>query len=233
MTGAGDEQLSVARSPNEPNDTDPERTFVEGAASLSALPLLSSDELVALVLNQTSHFAIDLFLDRGDGGRYRPGEAIRAIVQSRESGYLYLFDIGPGGDLCLVFPEPGESNMIRKHTLYELGGGDIARFAAGQRGQHDLKAIVTQHPIRLTGFAQAMPSDGKSRRKAGTLIVPAPNTKRAARPIRLCPSADRRNREQLADGRPGERDTTRAMRMKLGRFAQDACAYFVFGTGGD
>ena len=61
--------------------------------------VLTSYELVAAIVNKTSHFDLDLVVDQGDGGRYRVGEPIRVSVRSGEAGYLYLFDADTQGNL--------------------------------------------------------------------------------------------------------------------------------------
>src|SRR5690606_25466305 len=84
-------------------------------------------------------------------------DKIRIGARSAEKGYLYLFDVTPNGDLKLVFPRAGEPNLIEAGKTYDIpGAGTEPWFTAEGTGQHDLKGIVTQRPIRLTGFTLAM-----------------------------------------------------------------------------
>ncbi len=177
---------------------------------------LTPYELAAAVVNKTSHFALDLVVDRGDGGRYRVGEPIRVSVRSGEAGYLYLFDADAKGNLRLIFPLAGEPNAIRAKVLYVLPPRDAKPpLVARGRGQHNLKGIVTPRPLRIGGTRQV--TTGRQRQAQAD----------EPEAIVLHPTAVRQMKRMIADSFAGDNAGRVPPPGKLGRFAQDACLYFV------
>ncbi len=64
-----------------------------------------------------------------------------------------MIDVDPLGDLHLVFPLSGQSNLIRKGVLYDFPAKDRKPwFTAFGHGQHDLTALVSGQPIQIRGF---------------------------------------------------------------------------------
>ena len=188
--------------------------------------ILTPYELVDLVLNRTSSFDLDIFVDRGDGGKYRPGEPVRVSARSGEAGYLYLFDVDrKQGTIALVFPTTGEPNYLKSDTLYDLPvpGVPLLLVARGS-GQHDVKAIMLDHPIQITGTRQApaVQQDQTTKRP------PPPPQK-----IVVPPTTEKQMKSLLQAGfQKGKGGEGPPAPGKLGRFAQDVCAYFVLeGTG--
>lgn len=198
---------------------------------ISTQDLLSPGELVDVVLNKTSSFLLDIFTNKGDGGRYQSGEPIRVSFKSREDGYLYLFDIGPEGDLRLVFPAAGEPNRIRGGKQYDFPfDPKQVRFVAEEQGQHDLKAIVTSRPVLLTGFSQ-LPQQQTSQQSGGVKPPKPPQVE--PRRLVVNPSCHTRVRRRLFGFfRKGDLDEEQKVPEKLGPFAQDVCAYFVLADPG-
>ena len=143
--------------------------------------LLDPYQIAALIANKKSDFVIDAMVDRGDGGIYGPGDPVKITLVSKEPGYLYLFDIDPAGKPTLVFPRLGEPNQLKADTVYRLPGEGIEPFlVAGEQGQHDLKAIVTDRPLKLTGFRQPAQSQQQQQKQQPTQMPIAPS--RAGRP---------------------------------------------------
>jgi hypothetical protein len=189
--------------------------------------LLSPNELVSLVANKTSSFGLDVFVDRNDGGRYSQGEPIKVSLRCKGDGYLYLFDVGPQGELSLIFPLPGLPNRIRKDTLYDIPWeGEKPWFLAGVPGQHDLKAIVTTKPIKLTGFTtQTKPADydqGAAKKRYPT----------KSQEIYVYPSSRRRVLANLAGFFRKGLEEEKTSQKKVTGFAQDVCSYFVLSPAG-
>jgi len=210
--------------PEVPPPTDePEDDGGEPPRPVEVDDLLSPEELLALVTNRTSSFALDMFVDRGDGGRYRAGEPIRISFRSGEPGYLYIFDVDAQGEVRLVFPRQGQPNRIKSDVLYDLPAKDRKpTFTAQGTGQHDLKAIVTARPVEITGLTdvpgrQEPPPGGNT------------NTRRAPEPQRMvvCPTKGQWIRLRLLGffrkGEPSDEPPPE----KLGPSAQDLCSYFV------
>jgi hypothetical protein len=206
--------------------------------------VLTVDELLGAVLNKTSAFMLDVFVDKADGGRYQPGEPIRISLRTGQDGYLYLFDVDPKGGLSLVFPLAGQANKILKDKLYVIPGpGYQPWFFAQGVGQHDLRAIMTTKPIQITGFGELpRPSQGgkvkpgqqagkvKPGSQQGDQTKPGPQQgKVKPQKMFVHPAAMKRLREQLLGARKGD-GSSKAAPEKLGAFAQDACLYFVLGA---
>lgn len=103
-------------------------------------------------------------------------------------------------------------------------------FMALAPGQHDVKAIVTKTPVKLTGFtelpAPALPEPAVSPEQLGKL---KPQTKERGTPqkIVLCPSATKCVSGRLVGFRKGGQQEEAAAPKKAGTFAQDMCSYFV------
>jgi Transglutaminase elicitor/Domain of unknown function (DUF4384) len=177
---------------------------------------LTPYELAAAVVNTTSHFPLDLTVDRGDGGRYHVGEAVRVSVRSGEAGYLYLFDADEQGALHLIFPTPGQPNAIQANVLYALPPrGSNAMLVARETGQHNLKGIVTPRPLRISGTRQSATRRQPQAQGAGP------------EPIVVHPTAEQQMKQLIARSFVNDKVARPPAPRKLGRFAQDACLYFV------
>ena len=201
----------------------PEDDGAQTPPPVDADDLLSPEELLALVTSRTSSFALDMFVDRGDGGRYRAGEPIRISFRSGEPGYLYIFDVDPQGEVRLVFPRQGQPNRIKSDVLYDLPAKDRKpTFTARGAGQHDLKAIVTARPIGITGLTD-VPGRQEPPPGGGAQAQRAPGPQRMV----VCPTKGQWIRLRLLGffrkGEPGDEPPP----GKLGPFAQDLCSYFV------
>jgi hypothetical protein len=230
-----DEQEDEEPSEEEPADEDTppseDAEDVEPAPPVQTDELLSLDELLAVVVNKTSAFPLDIFVDKGDGGRYRPGEPIRVSWRSGRAGYLYLFDIDPEGNLTLVFPLQGQPNRIQEDALYDLPGkDDKSWFLALGPGQHDVKGIVTSRPVRITGFAELSPPKPQLQQESQRGKKPirgGGQISRKPRKLVVYPTAARRFRGRLVQvfRKGGAVDETAP--KKIGPFAQDMCSYFV------
>jgi len=210
--------------------------------------ILSADDLIAAIMNKKSSFAFDVFVDKGDGGRYKSGEPIRVSFRSAQAGYLYLFDVDPLGEVTLVFPLMGQPNYIQKDQLYDLPGRDVRSwFVARGQGQHDVKAILTTRPLKITGFANlpqhiepvAAPAGGQQtagqtapQQTAPQQTAQTPQAQAGPQSMWISPSLQQRIKRRLYSFfRKGEGAEPEAPK-KLGPFAQDVCSYFVLATAG-
>ena len=97
-------------------------------------------------------------------------------------------------------------------------------LVARESGQHDVKAIMLDHPIQITGTRQApaVQQDQTTKRPP-----PAPQK------IVVPPTTEKQMKSLLQAGfQKGKGGEGPPAPGKLGRFAQDVCAYFVLeGTG--
>ena len=182
--------------------------------------ILTPIEMVSLIANKTSHFGLDIFVDRNDGGRYRPGEPIRVAAESDREGYLYLFDVDPAGEMHLVFPRPGEPNLIPADRLVDIPlRSEAPWFTAQIPGEHHLRGVVTTTPLTFTGFhTQAA---GKKKQKY----------KRGVQKLRVPPSLHKRMTKHLQGFY--SKNVERRPPDKVKAFAQDDCLFFVVGKQGD
>ena len=179
--------------------------------------LLSPIEMVSLIANKTSHFGLDIFVDRNDGGKYRAGEPVRVAAESDKEGYLYLFDIDPQGKIHLVFPRPGEPNLIPANKLIDIPARDADPwFIAQGAGEHHLRGIVTTAPLTLTGFHTQIARKDKEKFQRGV------------QKMRVPPATQERISKAI-DGFYGAKSVERKPTPKVKAFAQDDCLFFVTG----
>ena len=180
--------------------------------------ILTPIEMVSLISNKTSHFGLDIFVDQNDGGRYPAGAPIRVSAESDREGYLYIFDIGPKGDIQLVFPRPGEPHFIPANTLVDLPGrGEEPWFRAETPGEHHLRGVVTTTPLTLTGFhtTKSKKKKGKYPRNVQKMHIPPSVHKRVSKHLNGFYSKN-------VEMKPPE---------KIKAFAQDDCLFFVLNVG--
>ncbi|MFH1923629.1 MAG: DUF4384 domain-containing protein [Planctomycetota bacterium] len=130
----------------------------QGAGVLSSNDtFLSPLQLVATIAEKTSRFALDVTVDRFDGGQYAVGDPLVVRGTSEQPGHLYLFYIDSQGNLALLYPKPGQDNRIAAQQPFvvpkrEEGGPSVPIRLAGPFGVHRIKAVVTSRPLVLTGL---------------------------------------------------------------------------------
>ena len=116
--------------------------------------VLSPWELVSLIANKTSSFALDATVDRFEGGQYVVGDSFTLRVSSEREGYLYLLHIDSRGELSLLYPQPGQPNRVTAQSSFVIPGPkeDWVFRATGPIGQARIKAVVTSRPLVLSGM---------------------------------------------------------------------------------
>lgn len=225
----------AARPQPLPGPDDPRRRLV-----------LTPMELAALVANRTSDFALDVTVDRFDGGTYRSGEPISVRVRSGEAGYLYLFHLDNRGKLSLLYPLLGRPERIAAETPTDVPGtDDDFVFTAGHvPGLCRIKAVVTSRPIYLGGLVishqqqqQVQQQQQQQQRQEPSADRPAAEAKSAQirsavveQTFRFPPAQQEQVQSVLepyarqnASQRPGRTD----VRQTVGRFAQDEVVFIV------
>lgn len=83
---------------------------------------------------------------------YQIGEKIVFNVSSEKSGYLTLFDVGPNGNITVIFPNfKHKDNYIRAGTNYQVPSPDdeFEFDLQGPPGLERVKAIVTLNDVSL------------------------------------------------------------------------------------
>ncbi len=241
---AGGNGAPIDGGGDEPVDVDPPTDETGNPVAINPEPIdsmISPGELAELVINQTSSFRIDANIlgpnGGGDGLKFNPGDKYRIEVVSEEKGYLYLFHITPDGDLKLIFPQAGEPNLIDggKDKRYVLPVGKDSWLTAEGTGRHDIKAIVTEKPLRLTGFTFAMQQQQQQQSGGGETPKQEPQVQqKASQPIYVYPAAHKRLRGRLFGffRKGGEQEQEAKPPTKLGRFAQDVASFQVLPAGG-
>ncbi|MGI8978474.1 MAG: DUF4384 domain-containing protein [Pirellulaceae bacterium] len=204
-------------------------TPVPPAPEVQFANILSPQELLDLVTNKTSHFKLDAFVEGGDGARFDAGKEIKISCVSGEAGYLYLFDVGPEGELTLLFPLAGENNQLVKDKQFNVpSGGKQPRLAARGHGQHDIKSLVLAKPITISGFGNA--AYGRSASEAGDQGQKgkpqvAPNQPQQ---LMVCTTTQKRVRGRLLRFFRKGMEEDAVAPGKVPKFAQDSTSYFVF-----
>ncbi|MCA9268506.1 MAG: DUF4384 domain-containing protein [Planctomycetales bacterium] len=198
-----------------------------GAEPVDYSRILTPIEIVSLVANKTSHFGLDIFVDRNDGGKYAVGEAIRIAAESDKAGFIYLFDIGPNQELSLVFPLAGEDNRIAADTLVDIPAQNVAPwFTAENPGEHHLRGVVTTAPLALSGFATQSSYKAKGKDKPKT----QPKDKVPAVQKLHVPPTTAQQMKQRLKGYYGTKNLEYKPPVKCKEFAQDDCLFYVINT---
>lgn len=83
--------------------------------------------------------------------QFREGEKARVQVETRDDGYLIVFNYDTEGHLRVLFPiDPGDDNFVRGGRRYEIRGrGDRETFIVGRDGDGMVYAAVSADPFRF------------------------------------------------------------------------------------
>lgn len=83
--------------------------------------------------------------------QFREGERAQVQVESRDDGYLLVFNYDTEGRLRVLFPvDPREDNFVRGGRRYEVRGrGDRESFVVGRDGDGLIYASVSADPFRF------------------------------------------------------------------------------------
>jgi len=116
-----------------------------------ALPLL--DKMQKIVVNPSSTFDIDVWIDKGEGKVYNPGDKLAIFFRSDRDCYLTLFDFVPGDEVKVIFPNKYHpNNFIEGGRVYKIPEPyyGFEFIVEEPLGLDIIKAIATISPIRLT-----------------------------------------------------------------------------------
>jgi len=138
-----------------------------------------------IIVNPTPSFNIDVWVDRGDGGIYYPGDNLYVYFRADRDCYLTLIDFPPEGGATVIFPNAYHSNnFIRGGRVYRIPapGYDFEFSIAGPSGMEVIKAIATLSDVWLLdrridqysgyqeGFARISVTVGDTKILVDTLI---------------------------------------------------------------
>ena len=131
--------------------------LVAAAASLLLAPPTAravsqvTAENVEVVPIASSAIAVDVWVNREEGGVYRPGESMRIFFRTRTDAYVLVYNIDTEGYIHLVYPygpsdphrvEAGRTYRIpARHDPYDL-------VADGPPGMEFVVAVASHHPFR-------------------------------------------------------------------------------------
>ncbi len=230
--------VAEADNPPQPADfRDPERTPAWNRDRTGQpqealkVTVVSPQDILTLIANQTSAFAFDVTVDKFDGGKYVVEEAISVNGSVAKDGFLYLFHLDPDGKVKLLFPLKGQDNRVSANKKIEVGTANDktkAKFVCtGPPGTHRIKALVTTKPLALTGLDQQQQGqdDGGPNQPAQT---------GQSQGFRWNPEQEKQVQEvvqQLGTGKKKYDEVAKDTGIKpdktIGEFAQDEIAFYV------
>jgi len=122
-----------------------------GALLLGAAPAGAVSAVPAQSLRPSSRFEIDVWINREEGGVYRPGESMRVFFRSNADAYVLVYNIDTEGYIHLVYPF-GPSDPVRveggrayrvpaRHDPYDL-------VADGPAGMEYVVAVASRQPFQ-------------------------------------------------------------------------------------
>ena len=226
-----DESTLEPRPPSPSEKPSPVRPAGAEPATISQRTLLSPQELLSILVCETSCFKFDVSVDRFDGGRYFPGETYQVLGSSAQPGYLYLFLIDPNGELTLLYPMPGQDNRIAGQIQVPKSEDRFAFLVPETPGLYRIRALVTSEPIAIAGM---WPKRGKVRHEppVGFLAPSVPAELVKGEAPRWHPASRKIARMLLDSPEPPRGIVAEVLqemdpRTILGCFAQDEIAFYV------
>ena len=85
--------------------------------------------------------------------KYQLGEEINFVITSSEEGYLNIIEVGPSGDITVVFPNKfNNANYVAAEEVIEVPSPRVGGFrfvAIEPLGQSRIIALVTDKPLDL------------------------------------------------------------------------------------
>ena len=125
--------------------------FLAGAALLGAAPAYAVTAVPTQSIRQSSRFQIDVWINREEGGVYRPGESMRVFFRSNADAYVLVYNIDTEGYIHLVYPfgpsdparvEGGRAYRVpARHDPYDL-------VADGPAGMEYVVAVASRYPFQ-------------------------------------------------------------------------------------
>ena len=142
--------------------------------------LLSPTELLTMIAhrqNKKSNFRFDVKVGSKDGlvnPIVAPGDRIFVQGAAQKPGYVYLFHIEPDGDFSLIYPVPGQNNVVNGGKAFTIGSDDAkAAFAAeGPAGTHRVLAFITTRPLKFSNGVVYQKPDGTPKQKVEFYMNP-------------------------------------------------------------
>jgi uncharacterized caspase-like protein len=116
--------------------------------------------------NENPGWLVRVDVDRPDR-TYKEGSEVVITVRSEKPGYLYVFDVGPTGEVTCLFPNANQQNnqIEGDKDVVIPGGADKDKFKISvgtPLGKEFIKAFVTTKPLESLNMA-AIKSLGKGK----------------------------------------------------------------------
>lgn len=121
--------------------------------------------MIAHRKDKRSNFRFSIEVDHtGRPPTYTVGERFWAIGKAQKAGYLYLFHMDKEGNFKLLYPLPGQNNVVPAGKEFKVGSPndpDKALFQCGDSlGTQRLLAFVTTRPLKFSGVGRQIPKPG-------------------------------------------------------------------------
>lgn len=131
--------------------------------------LLDPIDLVSLIATRTSDFALDITVDRFDGGKYREGDLLSIAGKSARNGYLYLLAVDTEGVPSLLYPQPGDDNRVEGGMEFEIPArkSDYQFRLFPPFGDYRIKAIVCEKALEFSGLVVGLQQHARRAEEVG------------------------------------------------------------------
>ena len=122
-----------------------------------ATALLAAGDSIPLASVSVDAAAPPIRIWINNSRQFREGERAQVQVESRDDGYLVVFNYDTDGRLRVLFPvDPREENFVRGGRRYEVRGrGDRESFVVGRDGNGLIYAAVSADPLRFEDIEAA------------------------------------------------------------------------------
>ncbi|MGB2698164.1 MAG: DUF4384 domain-containing protein [Candidatus Zixiibacteriota bacterium] len=119
---------------------------------LAFRPVLAQDEYYPDDEFSSSHVDIDVWVDRGDGSVYNPGDEIRIFFEASRDCYVVVYNIDTRGYVNILYPyDYTDSPWVEGNQVYRIPGeyDDYDLRVDGPEGLEYVQAIASLEPIVL------------------------------------------------------------------------------------
>jgi uncharacterized protein DUF4384 len=125
--------------------------LIGAAVPPAAAPAWAVSAVPAQAIRRPAGFQVDVWINREEGGVYRPGESMRVFFRSTDDAYVLVYNIDTEGYIHLVYPfgpsdpmhvEGGRAYRIpARHDPYDL-------VADGPPGMEFVVAVASRRPFQ-------------------------------------------------------------------------------------
>ena len=102
-----------------------------------------------------SNLEIDVWVDKGEGATYNPGENIKVYFQTSRDGYVVIYNIDTRGYVQLLYPVDGEDDpYVEGGRVYRIPDrfDDYELTVDGPDGVEYIQAVASPGPLDLPNF---------------------------------------------------------------------------------